>query len=365
MKEQIKAPLNAQVSDRLFFLEFLKAISITAVVSYHAIFLPHSAFVASNGILEILFAPLRFCVPVFLTISFLLFERQIAQSSINSTLPLLQKRLIRLGIPTLFWFGIAALLKAINGNSFTEIINAMFTGEIFTGAYYLLIILQLMIIFYFIRSWLNQQKTNIFITIAIQGLVFLFIYATICGLFGNQVLTFLIKMERILIIYWFVYIALGIYLYKNLSWIEIKSRSLTKTNKILILCFTAAIMMIEYTILTLVLKNSLRPFDYAAFSCIFSVPAMFICFASINEKNLPSPVVKLTKLLSKYSLGIFCINGILAQIFLSIGTKLFSEANFNLTQIIIIKIIGWIILLTISLLLSIVLKRLGLKRVVN
>lgn len=364
MKEQIKFPLNAQVSDRLFFLEFLKAISITAVVSYHAIFLPRSAFVANNGILEVLFAPLRFCVPVFLTISFLLFERQIAQSSINSTLPLLQKRLIRLGIPTIFWFVIAAGLKALNANSFTEIINAIVTGEIFTGAYYLLIILQLMVIFYFIRNWLNSAK-NIFITIAIQGLVFLFIYATICGLFGNQVLTFLIKMERPLIIYWFVYIALGIYFYKNFSWIQNKSRSLTKTNKILILCFTAAIMMIEYTILTLLLKNSLRPFDYAAFSCIFSVPAIFICFASVTEKNFPSPVVKLTKLLSKYSLGIFCINGILAQIFLSIGTKFFSQANFNLTQILLIKIISWIILLTISLLLSIVLKRLGLKRVVS
>ncbi|MGF1672213.1 MAG: acyltransferase family protein [Rivularia sp. (in: cyanobacteria)] len=352
------------MSDRLFFLEFLKAISITAVVSYHAIFLPRSTFIASNGILEILFAPLRFCVPVFLTISFLLFERQISQSPTQPKLPLLQKRLIRLGIPTLFWFGIAALLKAINGNSFTEIINAILTGEIFTGAYYLLIVFQLIPIFFLTRNWLNRQK-NILITIAIQGLVYSFVYATICGLFGNPVLEFLIKMERPLIIYWFVYIALGIFLYKNLSWIENKSSSLSQTNKILILCLTAAIMIIEYTILTLVLKNSLRPFDYATFSSIFSIPAMFICFASITEKNLPSPVIKLIKLLSKYSLGIFCINGILAQIFLSIGTKLFSQTNFNLTQIIIIKIIGWIILLTISLLLSIVLKRLGLKKVVS
>ncbi len=360
---KIKVPLSSQVSDRLFFLEFLKAISITAVVSYHAIFLPRSAFAASSGILETLFAPLRFCVPVFLTISFLLFERQIAQSQIQLTLPLLQKRLIRLLIPTVFWFGVAAGLKIINRNSPTEIINAILTGEIFTGAYYLLIVLQLIPIFYLIRKWLNRQK-NIFITIAIQGLIFLFVYASICGLFGNQVLAFLIKMERPLIIYWFVYIALGIYVYKNLAWIEHKSRSLNKTNKLLILCFTAAIMMIEYRVLTLLLADSLRPFDYAAFSCILSVPAMFICFASVSEKNLPTPAVKLTKLLSKYSLGIFCINGILAQIFLSIGTKFFSQAKVSLVQILAIKITGWIILLTVSLLLSILLKRLGLKRVV-
>ncbi len=362
MKEQTKVRISSQVSDRLFFLEFLKAISITSVVSYHAIFVPRSTFITSSGILESLFAPLRFCVPVFLTISFLLFERQITQSSIQSNLPLLQKRLIRLAIPTLFWFGVAAGLKFINGNSYTEIIYAIFKGEIFTGAYYLLIILQLMLIFILIRNWLNQQK-NIFVTITIQSLVFLCIYASILGLFGNHILEFLINMERPFIIYWFVYIALGIYIYKNFSWIEKKSRSLSKTNKLLILGFTAAIMMIEYRILTLLL-DSLRPFDYAAFSCIFSVPAMFICFASVNENNLPSPAVKITQLLSKYSLGIFCINGILAQIFLSIGTKFFSQASFSLTQILVIKIIGWIILLTISLMLSILLKRLGLKRVV-
>ena len=362
MKEQTKVRFSPEISDRLFFLEFLKAISITSVVSYHAIFVPRSTFIINNGILETLFAPFRFCVPVFLTISFLLFERQIAQSSIQSKLPLLKKRLIRLVIPTLFWFTVATGLKIINGNSHTEIINAILKGEIFTGAYYLLIVLQLMPIFILIRNWLNQPK-NIFVTITIQGLVFLSTYATICGFFGNQILAFLVEMERPLIIYWFVYIALGIYIYKNFSWIENKSRSLSKTNKILIICCTAAIMAIEYKILTSLL-DTLRPFDYAAFSCILSVPAMFICFASIKENDLPSPAVIITKLLSKYSLGIFCINGILAQIFLSIGTKIFSQANFSLSQIIAIKIIGWIILLTISLLLSMLLKRMGLKRVV-
>lgn len=363
MKKRIEVRLPSTASDRLFSLEFMKAISIASVVSYHAIFLPRSTFIGSIGTLETLFAPLRFCVPVFLTISFLLLERQIALSPTQSKLPLLQKRLVRLGIPTMFWFGIAAGLKTINGNSYLEIINAVLKGEIFTGAYYLLIILQLMPLFILIRNWLNRQN-NIFATITLQGLVFLFIYANICGLFGNQILVFLMTMERPLIIYWFVYIALGVYLYKNFSWIEAKSLALSKTNKLLILCFTAAIMMVEYRVLTLLLADSLRPFDYAAFSCILSVPTIFICFASVNEDNLPSPAVKIIKLLSKYSLGIFCINGILAQIFLSVATKFFSQASFSFAQILVIKIIGWIILLTTSLLLSILLKRLGLKKVV-
>jgi hypothetical protein len=292
----------------------------------------------------------------------LLFESQIAKFPTESKL-LLKKRLNRLGIPILFWFSIAAGLKIINGNSTIEIIIAILQGEIFTGAYYFLVVLQLMWNFILLRDWLNKQK-NIFTTIIIQAVVFLFTYATISGLLGDGVLAFLRFMERPFIIYWFVYMALGVYIYQNFAWIEGISRSLSKTNKTLILCFTAATMMIEYYVLTSLLASSLRPFDYAAFSCILSVPAMFICFASINENNLPSPIVQITKLLSKYSLGIFCINGILAQIFLSIGTKLFSQASFSFTQILGIKIIGWIILLTISLLLSILLKRIGLKKVV-
>lgn len=358
-----KVQLPSQSSERLFFLEFLKAISIVSVVSYHAIFLPRSSFITSEGIIETLFAPLRFCVPVFLTISIFLFERQIAKSPADSKL-LLKKRLIRLGIPTLFWFTVAAVLKIINGNSPLEIIVAILQGEIFTGAYYFLIILQLLWNFVLVRNWLNKEK-NIFASITIQALLFLFVYASICGLFGYHVLAFLMFMERPFIIYWIAYMALGVYIYKNFSWIKKKSLSLSKTSKSLILCFTAAIMMMEYRVLTLLLENSLRPFDYAAFSCVLSVPAMFICFASVEESDLPSPVVKITKLLSKYSLGIFCINGILAQIFLSIGTKLFSQASFNLPQILAIKFIGWIALLLISLMLSILLKQIGLKKVVS
>lgn len=363
MENQTKVRLSPQVSDRIFFLDFLKAISITAVVSYHAIFFPNSTYMGLDEILEVLFAPLRFCVPVFLTISFLLFERQIPKSPAQPKLPLLRKRLLRLGIPTLFWFFIAAVLKFFNGNSFREIITQIITGEIFTGAYYLLVVFQLMLIYILTRSCLNK-KSNIFAIVTLQTIVILFVYASIWGLFGNQILTFLIQMERPFIIYWFAYIALGVYICKKFAWIETKSISLSKTNKILILCFTAAMMMVEYRVLTLLLPGYLRPFDYAALSCILSVPVMFLCFVSINENSLPLPIVKIIKLLSKYSLGIFCINGIVSQIFLSIGTALFYQISFNLIQIIVIKIIGWIILLTISLLLSILLKRLGLKRVV-
>lgn len=367
MKEQPVIQSSPQASDRIFFIEFLKAISIVSVVSFHAIFVPGSTFNLDAGILETLFAPLRFCVPVFLTISIFMFEKQIVNSptepSMQSRKALFKKRLNRLGTPLLFWFAIATGLKLLNGNSILEVITAIFQGEIFTGAYYFLVVLQLLWNFVLIRDWIIQEK-NIFTTIIIQGVALLFVYAAISGFFVDEVLKVLLFLERPLIIYWLGYIALGVYIYQNFDWIERISYSLNKTNKILILCVTAATMMAEYKVLSVLLADKLRPFDYAAFSCFLSVPMMFICFASVNEKSLPQPIVKLTKLLSKYSLGIFCINGILAQIFLSIGTKLFSQTSFNLSQILLIKMVGWITLLGLSLMLSILLKRLGMKKIV-
>lgn len=368
MKEQPVIQLSSQASDRLFFLDFLKAISIVSVVSFHSVFIPNSAFNnLDSGIIETLFAPLRFCVPIFLTISIFLFERQIDKSDTEPSKQfrrsLFNTRFNRLGIPLLFWFAIATGLKLLNGNSILEIIAQIFQGEIFTGAYYFLVVLQLLWNFVLVRDWIIQEN-NIFTTLIIQGVALLFVYGAISDFFVDEVLTVLLFLERPLIIYWFGYIALGVYIYQNFDWIERTSYSLSKTNKILILCFTAATMMAEYKVLTVLLPASLRPFDYAAFSCFLSVPVIFICFASVNEKSFPLSIVKLTKILSKYSLGIFCINGILAQIFLSIGTKLFNQANFNLTQILIIKMISWIILLGLSLMLSVFLKRLGLKKFV-
>ncbi|AFY57175.1 hypothetical protein Riv7116_4762 [Rivularia sp. PCC 7116] len=364
MQQQTKNTLSSQTSERIFFLELLKAISIIAVVSFHAIFIPRSTFLNSSETLETLFAPLRFCVPVLLTVSLVLFERQISDSPADSEKPLFKKRLHRLGIPILFWFSIATALKLINGNSILEVIAAIFQGEIFTGAYYFIVLIQVLWNFVLMREWLYKQQQNIFNLIIIQAILLLFVYATIGGFFVNPVLQLLLFLERPFIIYWLGYIALGVYIYQNFDWIERTSYSLTKTHKILILCFTAATMMAEYQVLSSMVTGTLRPFDYAAFSCILSVPMMFICFASVNENSLPIPVVKIVKILSKYSLGIFCINGILAQIFLSIGTQLFSETSFNLIQMILIKIISWIVLFVMSLLLSIFLERLGLKKIV-
>lgn len=97
---------------------------------------------------------------------------------------------------------------------------------------------------------------------------------------------------------------------------------------------------------------------------MLSVAVAFLCFASVEEKQLFLPLRRGVKLLSKYSLGVFCINGIVSQIFLSFGSHWFSESTFGFLEILAMKLIGWGILLTVSLSLSVLLDKAGLKNIV-
>lgn len=357
MKEQ----LSHQKTGRLFSLDLLKAMSITAVISFHSIILPKESFLSSQFAEGIIFSPLRFCVPVLLTISFLLSERGLNKHT-SSTWSVIKKRLTRLLIPTFFWFTIAILLKLLNEKPIPEIIEDLTQGKIFTGAYYLLILIQFIPIFILVRGWLNKPR-NILFTIIAQSLIFSSIYI-IPSPYQEQILSILRNIGRPLVIYWFVYMNLGVFFWKNWSSIIKISSQIPIHIKGLLLITYCGIQMIEYRWLFLRLGGDIPPFDYVMFSCIMSVFVMFLCFASIEEKQFPSFIINLVKTLSKYSLGIFCINGILYQIFLSISTRFLGEATFSFPDIIGLKLIFWMILLSISLGLSILFERIGLKAVV-
>ncbi|KST63673.1 hypothetical protein BC008_15130 [Mastigocoleus testarum BC008] len=336
--------------------------SIVAVVSFHSMILPKESLSSSQLAEGILFSPLKFCVPVFLTISFLLFERG-ADKYNDSKLAAIKKRLYRLFIPTIFWFTIATLLKLLNRKPIPEIIGDLARGEVFTGAYYLLVIIQLIPIFILIRGWLNK-KLNIWFLGIIQALVFLSIYIIPSNSYQEQILTILRSINRPLLIYWFIYIGLGIFFFKNwLLVVKFSSRINIKIKALLLIIY-CVVQMIEYRWLFIRFEGNILPFDYVMFSCIISVFIMFFCFASLQETQVSSSIRDLVKILSKYSLGIFCINGIVSQIFISISTRFLSQATFSFPEIIGLKLFVWMILLFISLGLSIFLERIGLKAVV-
>jgi hypothetical protein len=352
-----------KTDERLFSLDVLKAISITAVVSHPSIFVPVSTYVSASYLIDVISAPLRFCVPVFFTISFLLLERELQNHSNQPQFSFIKKRINRLLIPSVFWSILAGTLLAINATPFKNIIISLFQGTIFSGAYYLLVLLQIICLFPLIRQMFNKQ--NIIITILIPCLFFLLVDIFLANKLLPRFIFILQKVARSLVTYWLSYIALGILFYRNWMKVVQISKHMSKPLKIIALCLTCLIMLAEASWLRSVSGDSLKPFEYTMFSCILSVVVMFLCFASVTEEQLSPRFNQAVKFLSKYSLGIFCINGIISYIFSTICIHTLKEANFNLTEILIRKFFGWIILLTLSLALSIILKRVGLKACVS
>lgn len=144
---------------RLFPIDLLKALSITAVVSFHSIFILPSSYASNARLLDILFAPLRFCVPVLLTISFFLLKRNLEHNQERNLYQIVKKRLIRLLSPTVFWFSLAIVIKKfIWHTSKKQLLIFSLQGTIFPGSYYLLILFQLFPILIFLHPWFNHRR---------------------------------------------------------------------------------------------------------------------------------------------------------------------------------------------------------------
>ncbi|NER95096.1 MAG: acyltransferase [Symploca sp. SIO1B1] len=357
--------------ERIFPLDLLKALSIVAVVSFHGTLVPQQSYVNLEPTLNILFAPLRFCVPVFLTISFFLGEQSLQRQPEATHYDWLKKRLTRLAIPTCFWFSIAAVLVLIKeeflGKPITttlqEICQLVLTGRIFAGAYYLLVILQLSLLLIYLHRYFYQWRNLLFV-ILLQGFAFIAIDASLQGNFATQFSDFLRLVQRPFIIYWFVYLALGIYLYTNWQVLRQISTGVHTSVKIILLLLTSLAMIAEASWLHHLTGRELLPFEYAMLSCIISAGIWFLALATVEEKQLPSRLLPMVRLLSKYSLGIFCLNGILVHIFVAFSSLILPDLTYNLPQILVIKILGTVLLLSVSLGMSIVLEKLGLGRCV-
>jgi hypothetical protein len=344
--------------ERLFALDLLKAICITAVVSYHGIFVPRSTYRDSFEFLEILGAPLRFCVPVLFTISFLLLERSWQG---EPSLAFIQRRLYRLAIPTIFWFSVATLVKFLTGDSIQKLVIALWQGQIFQGAYYLIVLIQLVLIFF----WFRKNEVFLKIAIVVQCIVFGVVIAILNHRFSEQLIVLLRAIHRPLLLYWFIYVPLGILFWRNWALVQRVSAKIQFPLKALLLATTGVLMAWEYSNLFTITYGHPAPFEYVMFSCPLSVFTLFLCFASVKEENLSPVLRQAITTVSNYSLGIFCVNGLFSDYFLAIGSKLFVGYSFNLGMVICIKIAGWITLFGFSLGLSILLDRLGLKAIVR
>ena len=359
--------LNSAPEDRnrLFFIDFLKAISIVVVVSFHAIFVPISTYADSWVLLETIFAPFKFCVPVLLTISFFLLEKSIQNRRDRPLSWLIKKRLARLAVPTVFWFGLMLVLKAIEGDlSFNlEIVEIILTGKIFTGSYFLCVLFQAIPLFILIRGLANS-KLGMALAISSQSLFFIFIASALHNNFAKGFIEILQIIGLPLFFYWFIYLVFGAFFYKNFNKTIEMSQNTPAIVKCSLILLSAIFLCSEYYQLIEHSSDVIAPFDYALVSCIFSSLVMLFCFISIEESQFSPKIASLIKTFSKYSLGIFCINGIISRFFMALVTSFLGDSSFGFLEMLIMKLAGWIFLLLISLGLAVLLKRIGLKQMV-
>ncbi|MBE7385109.1 MAG: acyltransferase family protein [Leptolyngbya sp. SIO1E4] len=353
--------MKKSAKDRIFSLDLLKAFSILAVVFFHGIFIPETAYEKSKYWVDVAFAPLRFCVPVLFTISFFLLRMSFDKTKESNIFSVAGSRIFRLLVPTLFWFSIAGLFRRLGD---APILAPMAQGKVFPGAYYLLVMIILIPIFSWLISYRLTNKRLLFIITA-QFAVFGFIYISILYKPDFFLIHGLKIMSRPLPIYWFAYMAMGIFFYEQSSWLIKFSHKIPVWIKGASIVATATLMLLEYGYLRSIIGDHPNPFEYAMFSCILSVFVLFLCFFSINPDDLPPHIVSLVKTLSTYSLGIFCINGILSLIFLKLGILLLQGNQVSLLAAIILRIVGGIVLVTVALWLSKVLERVGLKACVR
>ena len=381
LNKEVRSAENVS-TDRLFLLDFLKALSIVAVVSFHATFVPRAYYSSSAMAVDVLFAPLRFCVPVLLVISFFLLARSVERSS-RSWKHLVRRKLARLLLPTVFWFSLGALKMFAQGKSIGQVMGAIAIGEAFTGAYYLVILYQLMPVgIWLMRKVLVVERLSLARSERVwpekmrrdrwqKGLL-----ACACGVHAGVMLSFYMvassaswiervsALGRVPGVYWMGYVLLGLWVYRGLPVLVDYSKRLAFLTKAALLTVLAVAFWTEYHALSSWRGGLVVPFEYMLVSCFLSAPIIVLCAGNVQAANFPGWAQKWFVLLSRYSLGIFCINGILSEIFLAIGSRLAAGMSFGYWQVLMLRVVGWGILLLVSLAIARRLEKLGLKQVV-
>ncbi len=347
-------------SERLFALDLLKAVCIALVVLQHANFLPEASDRQYADILDLLLSPLRFTVPVLLAISLFLLKRSIKPNT--DTSGILQKRFERLFIPTLFWFGIAFVLQ-IRATPLITIFLQIGRGDIFIGAYYLLILLQLTPIYFFMRRQLNPTIAIALLTL--QIIIYCGLEVIIASHSSPPLINLLRIIDRPIFLYWFGYIGIGYLLSQHYAAIEKLSAQLGIWTKAGLIALSALMLALEGHWMFKITEGQVRPFNYTMLSCLLSIIVAFLCAASVHADHLSPRLQKTITLLSTYSLGIFCINGILSPIIARSVAHFVGTLSFSLPEVLLIKFFGWLGLLTISLLGALALEKIGLKNCVR
>jgi surface polysaccharide O-acyltransferase-like enzyme len=301
--------------DRKYFnwVDIAKAISIFGVVYIHSGMTESETASLNNG------SYFRFCVPIFIMLSFFLSEYYLQTKKDYSKKDFLKKRLTRLIIPYIGW----SILYSV-GQFYLGINPKLSFGTTYAweGQYFFIVLIQLTLLY----PWLRTFKINQWTLLLILGLTLIFIYLP-QGYLGINI-PFIFSGEAPFF-YWLLYVFLAIFLARNLTKINQILSSISASIATIFIVLLPFFIVLE----SFFLKSSL---PHLRISVLLVSPILIFLFMRFN--SLPQPLSQVTRILSQYSLGIFCMNSIViaaiekSASYLRLHESIFSQTPALLTR---------------------------------
>lgn len=331
--------------EREYSIDFLKAFSLFGVVYIHGGFLLSSkeAFFSANYF--------RFGVPVFIVISFYLAEK-IFNSKKYSGFNL-YNRIKRLCLPFIIWsLMYFSIFFNYQNYNLKNIITKHFLGYGWSGQYFFLILIQLTILFYFIKTYKKRiRKLELILSFFLTILIYIIYHS-----FSSHKVFYL--FDKRFFLYWIYYLLLGIWSANNKAFFD----RIINQNSIKNFIATSIIFLIP--LLLIIDEKYLHNSDANPYLSVSTLVASSIVFLSGFAISINNKLKNILSLIGKYSLGIFCLNPLVIYLFKLIKEK----SNFSVTNLselsIIYPFISTVIIFTTCLFLSISLSKMGLKKLV-
>jgi len=192
--------------NRSISADLIKSVSIFGVVYIHSSLL----LGCNSAIREYLMLFFRFCVPCFILIWALFFEKTYAKKTKEEQFDYIKKRFIHLFTIYIIWsvlyFSLSADWQHLSPG---KIFTTHFAGFGWAGQYFFIILFQLLLLYPLIR-WLYNNKISRYLSCIIIALLYIAV-----SYYANHLPSALGKVAQRPFIYWIPYVFAGIALARN------------------------------------------------------------------------------------------------------------------------------------------------------
>ena len=287
------------------WINHLKIASIVGVVYIHA---------NSNPQLALSTVYFRFGVPIFIISSFFLAERYTLSSGTELPIfPYLKKRVSRLLVPYLFWSSIYCWVKfRPSYPSIFKFLTVHWIGFGWAGQYYLIMMIQLTLIYPFVRR-IDITSRNLFLAF----------FSTLLLLYGPlnyfNLSPAIEGLSESIFIYWLFYMLFAIYVARHYQHIKNWFAGIGLWQRLILIISLPLLMVIE-SILVSPFNETINP--YFCVSTLVASSLIFLLMADIDsvwhrkkthaDQNFQ--LLPKSHWVSNLTLGIFCLNPLIIHL---------------------------------------------------